>query len=95
MRVALLSNKYRHRPDLTNNTKKLPHEIKQLVPEKLQDLLKNPFPAGLRFEKLKGYRRPDIYTIHITGNYKISFEIEGTLAKLRCVGNHNDIDRTP
>lgn len=26
---------------------------------------------------------------------QISFEIEGTLAKLRCVGNHNDIDRTP
>lgn len=75
--------------------KKLPPEIKQLVPEKLQDLLKNPFPAGLRFEKLKGYRRPDIYTVHITGNYKISFEIEGTLAKLRCVGNHNDIDRNP
>jgi mRNA-degrading endonuclease RelE of RelBE toxin-antitoxin system len=74
---------------------KLPHEIKELVPEKLQDLLKNSFPAGLRFEKLKGYRRPDIYTIHITGNYKISLEIEGTTAKLRCVGNHNAIDRTP
>jgi mRNA-degrading endonuclease RelE of RelBE toxin-antitoxin system len=75
--------------------KKLPTEIKVAIPEKLNDLLKQPFPAGLRFEKLKGYRRPDIFTIHINGNYKISFEIEGTVAKLRCVGNHNDIDRSP
>ncbi|MFI3223248.1 MAG: hypothetical protein QX191_09455, partial [Methylococcaceae bacterium] len=70
-------------------------EIKVVIPEKLNDLFKQPFPAGLKFEKLKGYRRPDIYTIHINGNYKISFEIVGCVAKLRCVGNHNDIDRLP
>ena len=75
--------------------KKLPPEIKEAVPDKLKDLLKQPFPAGLKFEKLKGYRRPDIYTIHINGNYKISFEIDGTIAKLRCIGNHNNIDRSP
>lgn len=75
--------------------KKLPPEIKKLIPDKLNDLKNTPRPAGLRFEKLKGYSNPNIYTIHITGNYKLSFEIDGNTAFLRCVGNHNEIDRNP
>lgn len=42
----------------------------------------NPRPPGLAFEKLAGHSRPDIYTIYVTGNYKISFEIEGSTAFL-------------
>jgi plasmid maintenance system killer protein len=61
----------------------------------LEDLKKVPVPSGLKFEKLKGYNRPDIYTIHINGNYKISIEIKGDEAILRCVANHNEIDRAP
>lgn len=49
----------------------------------------------LGFEKLKGYRRPDIYTIHIEGNYKASFEIIGSEAVFRRIGNHDKIDRAP
>lgn len=75
--------------------KKLDTQMKDRVDAKLDDLLKDPRPPGLRFEKLKGYRRPDIYTIHVTGNYKISLEIAGTDARLRRVGPHNYIDRTP
>jgi hypothetical protein len=66
------------------------------VDEKLEDLLKNPRPSGLAFEKLKGYANPSIYTVHITGNYKLSFEIiEGSLAFLRRVATHDEIDRAP
>ncbi len=75
--------------------KKLPEEIKPLLAGKLDDLKKNPMPAGLRFEKLKGYTKPNIYTIHLTGNFKLSFELEGCNAILRNVGNHNEIDRKP
>jgi len=75
--------------------KKLPQNIKDSLKDVFNDLLKNPRPLGLRFEKLKGYKKPDIYTVHITGNYKLSFELDGSDAKLRCVGNHNDIDRRP
>jgi mRNA-degrading endonuclease RelE of RelBE toxin-antitoxin system len=75
--------------------KKLPPEIKRLIPDKLKDLLNNPRPPGLGFEKLKGYKNPDIYTIHITGNYKMSFVIDGSKATLRHIGTHNDIDRQP
>jgi len=64
--------------------KKIPLEIVKLTPEKLNTLLKNPFPAELKFEKLKGCHKPDIYIIHnIAGNYKISMEIEGNTAILR------------
>jgi mRNA-degrading endonuclease RelE of RelBE toxin-antitoxin system len=75
--------------------KKLPQDIKASLKDVFNDLLKDPRPPGLRFEKLKGYKKPDIYTVHITGNYKLSFEIDGSQAKLRCVGNHNEIDRRP
>lgn len=75
--------------------KKLDPALKNRLKDKLEDLLKNPMPPGLGFEKLKGYSDPDIYTIHVTGNYKISMEIVGTLAKLRRVSPHDDIDRLP
>jgi len=58
-------------------------------------LLQTPMPPGIRFEKLKGYRNPDIYTIHVTGNFKISLEIDGDKAFLRRVATHNVIDSHP
>jgi plasmid maintenance system killer protein len=58
-------------------------------------LVRNPIPAGLRFEKLKGCSHPDIYTIHVTGNYKISFEIADGTAYLRRVASHDEIDARP
>jgi len=76
--------------------KKLAPEFKQICSEKLKKLLDaNPLPSGLRFEKLKGYSNPDIYTIHVTGNYKVSMEIKSGCATLRRVACHNEIDRTP
>jgi mRNA-degrading endonuclease RelE of RelBE toxin-antitoxin system len=75
--------------------KKLTAEQQNLVDDKLKLLLVNPRPPGLRFEKLKGYQRPLIYTIHITGNYKLSFAIEGNTAVLRRIDTHDVIDRAP
>jgi mRNA-degrading endonuclease RelE of RelBE toxin-antitoxin system len=74
---------------------KLAVDLRDLVDQKLQDLTRNPLPPGLRFEKLKGHSDPDIYTLHVTGNYKISMEINGSEAFLRRVADHNDIDRAP
>lgn len=72
---------------------KLTIDLRDLVDQKLQDLVKQPMPPGLRFEKLKGYADPDVYTIHVTGNYKLSMEIDGNQAFLRRVADHNEIDR--
>ena len=74
---------------------KLDVQMKDLVDQKLQDLVKAERPPGLGFEKLKGYSNPDFYTIHVTGNYKVSLEIDGGRATLRRVASHNEIDRQP
>lgn len=74
---------------------KLTADMQERVDDKLQDLLKDPRPPGLAFEKLKAFRNPDVYTVHVTGNYKISMELVGNRATLRRVGNHNEIDRCP
>jgi mRNA-degrading endonuclease RelE of RelBE toxin-antitoxin system len=79
----------------TRDYGKLTPELQERTNEKLKGLLKNPRPPGLAFEKLKGYRRPDIYTLHVTGNYKLSFEIEGATAILRRVAPHDELDRAP
>jgi len=84
-----------HKNCFVRDYKKLSNSYKDLADNKLKDLLKNPMPRGLRFEKLQGHSHPDIYTIHLDGNYKISFEVNGSHATLRRVGTHNKIDRTP
>jgi len=75
--------------------RKLEASMQSRVDDRLRDMLKDPRPPGLAFEKLNGYTRPDIFTIHITGNYKLSFEVDGTLAILRRIACHKDIDRRP
>lgn len=72
---------------------KLTIELRDLVDQKLQDLCAEPMPPGLRFEKLKGH--DNVYTIHITGNYKASMDICGSDASLRRVASHDEIDRAP
>jgi plasmid maintenance system killer protein len=75
--------------------RKLTPEMQERAIARLEDLKADPRPPGLRFEKLKGYSCPDIYTIHVTMNYKISFEVEGQKAWLRRIGPHDEIDRAP
>lgn len=74
---------------------KADNDLRDLADAKLQDLMRPVRPPGLAFEKLKGFSNPDIYTLHVTGNYKISMEITGTHAFLRRFANHDEIDRTP
>jgi mRNA-degrading endonuclease RelE of RelBE toxin-antitoxin system len=86
---------------------KLDAKLQEIAEGKIEDLLISPFPPGLKFEKLKGYANPDVYTFHITGNYKVSLEVcditlvidgvEGVhkMARLRRIATHNEIDRRP
>lgn len=77
--------------------KKLSPEIQEKAKQAIKDLLKNPVPKHLRFEKLSGQRNPSVYTIHATRNHshKISFELKGDTAILRNVGTHKKIDSNP
>ncbi|MBI5752024.1 MAG: hypothetical protein HZA59_07755 [Hydrogenophilales bacterium] len=80
-----------------SDIKKASPEIAASAKEALKDLLKNPRPKWIKFEKLSGYKNPNLYTIHATKNHshKISFEINGNVAKLRRFGTHKEIDRKP
>lgn len=75
--------------------RKLNPQLQETVDSKLADLLADPRPPGLRFEKLKSCSNPDVYSIHITGNYKLTFEINGSTAVLRRVATHDEIGRAP
>lgn len=79
---------------------KLDAQLRARTLDRIEALLVHPFPSGVAFEKLSGYSDPDIYTIHVNGNYKVSLhavqEIGGGLAAfIRRVGTHNEIDRCP
>lgn len=85
------------RVSFQNSLRKLPENIRSEARQALKDLIKHPQPGYLKLEKLSGYKRPDIYTIHFTGNnsHKMSFELDGDKALLRKVGTHKKIDRAP
>lgn len=85
------------RKSFKNSYKALPEDVKSAFKEAYRLLLQDPQPKKLRLEKLSGYKRPGIYTIHITANHshKLSFELIGTVAELRRIGTHKEIDRTP
>lgn len=80
-----------------NDYRGLSDDIKESFKERYKMLLDDPQPKKLRLEKLSGYKKPGIYTIHITPNHshKLSFELVGTVAVLRRIGTHKDIDRKP
>jgi len=69
--------------------------IQKRADNALKKLLMYPIPPGLEFEKLKGRHDPDIYTIHVTGNIKVSMTIVGDTARLRHIDTHRRIDRNP
>ncbi|MDR0233956.1 MAG: hypothetical protein LBI31_04040 [Zoogloeaceae bacterium] len=70
--------------------------IQKRVDDTLVKLLQNPIPPGIKFGKLKGYSKPVIYTVHATGNFKISLEmLDGNIASLRRVAPHDDMGECP
>lgn len=62
---------------------KLTNDMRDRVDIKLKDLTQALRPSGLPFEKLKGYTDPDVYSLHVTGNYKLTMSIAGSSATLR------------
>lgn len=49
------------------------------------------------WKEKRGYRNPNIYTIHVTPNHshKASFELRDDVAVFRQVGTHKELDRAP
>lgn len=97
MNRRITSIDFDYYPGFMRSMGKLPIEIREQARQALKKLLKDPQPASLRLEKLSGYKRPDIYTIHVTHNHshKISFELKGECAVMRRIDTHKKIDKTP
>lgn len=76
---------------------RLPDYVKDFADLALESLLHNPQPKRLRLEKLRDYKEPSIYTVHVTPNHshKMSFELRGDVAVMRKIGTHKEIDRSP
>jgi hypothetical protein len=97
--------KYTATKQFARQFRKLEPQLKARARAALNGLMQYPIPSGIRFEKLGGYADPDIYTIHVTGNFKISLHAaridlghdRGIVlqAVLRKVGPHDEIDRAP
>lgn len=76
--------------------KKLSPELRRRADSALVDLLRNPRPPGLRFEKYQGHSDPAIYTIRMNAGHRISLEVrDGNVAWLRKIGTHDEITRSP
>lgn len=95
----LVIRKFDALPRFKNDYQKLPPDIKKQAKDAIDLLIKTgtpPFPRSLRFEKLNGYKNPNVYTIHLTPNHshKASFELRGDVAVFRQVGTHKELDRT-
>lgn len=87
-------------PRFENDFQKLPPDIKTEAKAAIRQLLERkhpPFPKTLRFEKLKGFKNPNVFTIHVTPNHshKASFEIRDGVAIFRQIGTHKELDRDP
>lgn len=87
--------RYTFKPSFEKDYKKLTPQLQDKFKKQVKKLFSANKTGTLSFEKLKGYKRPDIYTIHIEGNYKASFEIEGNVAVFRRIGSHDRIDLSP
>lgn len=93
--------RYAHTKRFAKDFAKLDPVIQARAEARLRDLLADLRPAGMRFEKLHGYRNPDVYSFHVTGNFKVSLhcvtsEEDGALvAVLRRIAAHDEIDRAP
>lgn len=75
---------------------RLSPDIRQAVDQCLKDLERDPIPASRRAHSVsaKG-ERPKVFTVDVMSNksYKLSFSLEGSMAMLRRVATHREIDR--
>ena len=76
---------------------KLGPQLQDAVDAAIVGLKEDPISRKWRFEKLRGYKKPNIYTVHVTPNHshKMSLEQRGDTAFLRRIATHKEIDRSP
>lgn len=86
-----------YRLTFQRDLKKSPTEVRRVIEQVLDDLLKYPQPKKLRFHSLNGFFDPKIFKIDVFPNksWQITFEMDGRTALLRRLATHREIDRSP
>ena len=77
--------------------KNAPGDAQAAAAEALTMLQRNPRSARLRLHTLSGYGKPTIWKIDVYANrsWQITFELDGTTARLKRLATHRAIDRDP
>lgn len=76
--------------------KRLSVDLQRQVDECIMDFCKDPIPASRRAHRINSDQFPKVFSVDVTPNksHKLSFEIDGNVAKLRRIGTHGEIDRS-
>jgi mRNA-degrading endonuclease RelE of RelBE toxin-antitoxin system len=79
---SLNITRFKEKPSFKKDVKRLDPKVIKDLERALHDLM-GEVPPGRNFKKLKD---SDVYTIRISLNYRLSFELDGDTAILRRVG---------
>lgn len=73
--------------------KKLDPEIRKAADKAISDLLESEIPPGRKLKKHKANR--EIWTIRVNRDYRLSFELDGSIAILRNIAEHDQLYDAP
>ena len=92
--MAIRIGQFRHTKLFKKDFKQLPPAIRKRAETCLGNLLSNPTLPALQVKKRKGKRKnaPDIWQARVTGDVRLTFEMDGETAILRRIGTHTHID---
>ena len=79
---SLKITRFKEKPSFKKDVKRLDTKAIKDLERALRDLM-GEVPPGRKFKKLKD---SDVYTIRVSLNYRLSFELDGDIAILRRVG---------
>jgi mRNA-degrading endonuclease YafQ of YafQ-DinJ toxin-antitoxin module len=71
--------------------------VARALGDALELLLRNPLARSLRLHPLTGFGKPTIWKIDVFANHswQVTFEMAGTVAHLKRVATHSEVDRDP
>lgn len=77
--------------------RRAPAEIQAAAKNAIRELVRYPQPNKLRLHSITGCFDPRILKIDVLPNksWQITFEMDGSVAILRRLGRHRQIDRNP
>ncbi|QYJ23656.1 hypothetical protein KYT87_10785 [Achromobacter sp. ES-001] len=95
--AAILIRALSRKETFDRDFRRAPVEIQNAAKNAIRDLMRCPQPSKLRMHSITGCFDPRILKIDVLANksWQITFEMDGSVAILRRLGTHRNIDRSP